>query len=102
MPRRFRVALAVGLTRHGQIHAHFGAFAVEMRCQILDHFFVTALSLADLVLGHECKRGCLVEFLELAAGCATQRALFGSLFAFMNVATYCANKFLYHSFVDVR
>ncbi len=49
----FRIAFAVSLTRHGQIHAYFAAFTVEMSEEILDHLFVAAFGYTDLVFGDE-------------------------------------------------
>lgn len=61
----FRIAFAVGLTRHCQIHPDFAAFAVEMGCKVFYHFFVAAFGHSDFVFSNEFKASLIVHFLEL-------------------------------------
>ncbi len=92
----FGVALAVGLTRHGEIHAHFATLAVEMGGEVVDHLLVLALGAAHLMLGHKHELGGLVEFLELGSGSTADGALFGSFVPFVYIAAHSADKFLLH------
>ena len=93
----FGIAFAVGLAAHGEVHTHFGAFAVEMSVEILYHFFVAAFGYADFVLSHERETAFFRKFFELGSRNATHRAFFGSVFAFVNVTTNGANEFLFHN-----
>ncbi len=88
---------AVGLARHGQIHAYFGAFAVEVCVQVGYHLGVGVLGHSDLVLGDKLEGLIGCEFLEFAFGSAAEGALFGCFVAFVDVAAYCADKFLFHN-----
>lgn len=87
----FGIALAVGLARHGQVHAHFGTFAEEVVVEVFDHLLAGAFGNADLMLGDELELFAVVNFFEFAAGSAAQRALFGCLVTFVNIATYGAD-----------
>ncbi len=98
----FGISLAVGLTRHSEIHAHFAALTVEVCGKVLDHLLVAALCYTYFVFGYKCKGGSLVKFFKLAAGCAAYGALFGSFITFMNVTTHCANKFLFHCLLVIK
>ena len=71
----FGITFAVGLTRHSQIHADFAAFAVEMGCQVSDHFGIGAFGNTDFMLGDERKFFSLVEFFEFRSGSAADGAL---------------------------
>ena len=44
----FGITLTVSLTAHSQVHTNFGALAVEVSVQILNHFFVATLSLIHI------------------------------------------------------
>ena len=92
----FGIAFAVGLTAHCEVHANFTALAVEVSGKVFDHFLVAVFGYADFVLSNECKLGFGVEFIEFAAGCAADRALFGSFVTFVNIAAYGADEFLFH------
>ncbi len=60
----FRIAFAVGLARHGQIHAYFGAFAFEVCAEVSLHFVIGIFCNADHVFGHEFESCAFVKFLE--------------------------------------
>ena len=92
----FGIPLAVGLTRHCQVHTDLGALTHEMGVEVLDHLGIAALGHADFVLGNELESLLGGQFLELRLGSAAERALFGSLVTFVNVAAHCADKFLCH------
>ena len=93
----FGISLAVGLTRHGEIHADLGAFTHEVGVEVFDHLFVETFGDTDFMLGDELETSLGAHFLELAAGSATEGALFGSLITFVDITTYGADKFLFHS-----
>lgn len=94
----FGVTFAVGLTRHCEVHAHFGAFTVEVRGEVFDHLLVAAFGNADFMFGNEFEFGVVVgHFFELACGSAAEGALFGGVFTFVDVATNCADPFLFHT-----
>ena len=98
----FGITLAIGLTAHSQIHAHLGAFAHEMSIEVFDHLLGAAFGNADFVFGNELNGLFFGQFLKLAFGSAAERALFGSLIAFVNIATDGAYKFLLHKDKKLR
>ena len=63
----FRIAFAVRNTRHRQIHAYFGAFALEVLAQTLDDFGIDTFGNADNMLGSP-RRLPASAFLNLDAG----------------------------------
>ena len=96
------ITFSVGNSCHAQIHADFGAFALEVGLQLFDDvllvFFGYAVQIhayAEYVLSG--KRSGFVHFLELGAGALAQGAgiAFGDGFAFLDVAAYGAYKFLH-------
>ena len=93
----FRIAFAVGLTAHGEVHAHFGAFAHEMGVEVLYHFGVAAFGYTDFVFCHEFNGFFLGEFFEFALGGAAEGAFFGSFVTFVNITANCADEFLFHN-----
>ena len=60
----FGIAFAVGLARHCQVHAYFGAFAVEVGLEVLDHLGVAAFGHAELMLCYELESLFGIEFFE--------------------------------------
>ena len=92
------IALAIGLTAHGQIHAHLGALAHEVVLQTLPELLAGALAVTDLVLGYELHlRVRLNNLYELVLTCLAHRALLGSLGTFVNVPAYGTTPFLCHN-----
>ena len=99
----FGIALTVGLTAHGQVHAHLGAFAHEVVLQTLPELLAGALSVADLVLGYELQVAFrLYDFNELVLADLAHRALLGSLGTFVDISTYGTTPFLCHNCIDVK
>ncbi len=97
----FGIAFAVGLARHGQIHAYFRAFAVEVGGEVFYHFFVATFCHADFVFGYESEVFVIVdEFFEFRLGSAAEGALFGGFVAFVYVAADYADEFLFHRWVS--
>ena len=92
------IALAVGLTAHGQIHTHLGTFAHEVILQTLPEFLVGALAVTDLVNGHEIEAVLLDDLDELVLAYLAHGALLGCLGTFVNVPAYGTTPFLLHSF----
>ena len=90
------LTLAVGLARHSKIHTHLSALTVEVSVKVLNHFLVAALCNTYLMLAFKSDAAVLNNFLELACRNLTLRAEFGSCITFVNVTTYCTNKFLCH------
>lgn len=90
----FGIAFAVGLTAHGQIHTYLCALTVEVFLQALHNLFGATLSHAQFVSSYKFQ-ALFLEFLELRSGNSTLRALFRCAFAFMYIAAYGANKFLF-------
>ena len=94
----FGITLAVGLTAHGQIHAHLGAFAHEVVLQALPEFLAGALAVADNVLGHEFEVTLLFDdFDEFLFAYLTHRALLRCLRTFVDVTAYGTTPFLCHN-----
>ena len=92
----FGIALAVGLTGHGEIHSHFAALAVEMGGKVSNHLVVGAFGHANFMFGNESECSLFVEFFERALGSLADGALFRCFVAFVNVAAHGADKFLFH------
>ena len=90
------IALAVGLARHGQIHAYLTALALEMGIEISNHLLIATLGNAQSML---CSivDGVFLEFLKLGCGHAALRATLGSGGSFVYIAAHGTNKFLVHS-----
>ena len=94
------IALTVGLTAHGQVHAHLGALAHEVVLQTLPELLAGALAVTDLVNGDEIEVALLFDnFHELVFACLAERALLGSLGTFVNVPAYGTTPFLCHNLV---
>ena len=80
----FRIALTESDASHCQIHADFGAFAVEVFPQTLHDFFVYALCHADNVLISPCQIFFLLLH-ELVCRCTAERTCCRSRFAFVYI-----------------
>ncbi len=89
------IALTLGHTAHGQVHADLAALAVKVGAQILDDVGGSAFGHAHYMLVSENQTlgGLLVE---LRGGSATDRALLGRGVALVYVTTNGADKF-FHS-----
>ena len=95
----FRITLAVSLAAHGEVHAHFAAFALAGVVEVFNHFLVAAFGHADYVLGNELQ-GSVFHFFKLAGGYAAEGALLGSLGPFVYITAHGANEFFVHWFVS--
>ena len=93
----FGISLAVGLTAHRQVHAHFAALAGKMRSQTLEHLFVYAFGHADHMFIGPRQRFSFDHFLKFRRGLFTLRTKFGSCIPFVNITANRTNKFLFHS-----
>ena len=91
------IALAVGLTAHGQIHTHLGALAHEVVLKTLPQLGVRTLAITQLMLRDEIQCAILDNLDELVGTYLAQRALLGSLVTLMNVTAYGTTEFLYHN-----
>ena len=90
----FGIAFAVGLARHGEVHADLGAFAFEVSLQSVPDVLGATFGHADDVLGNVYACFVFLNFLELAGGSLALGALLGSGIAFVYIAAYGADKFL--------
>ena len=98
------VALAVGLTGHGNVHAYLATLAHVVVAEFLNHLFGHTLNLAvaQAVNGGIGHVASLLQLRELRGGSLTNGALLGGFIAFVDISTYGANKlFLHSSFVFV-
>lgn len=95
----FGIAFAIGLAGHGQIHAYFGTFAVEMGIEVGNHFGIAAFCHTDFVFGYELKRFRFYEFFEFRFGGAAEGAFFGCFVTFVDITANGADKFFLHSFI---
>ena len=86
------IALAVGHTGHGQIHAHLLAFALEVGAQVGLDILGCILGHADDVLGSPCL-DVLFHFLH---GFAADGALLGHFVALVDITAHGADKLLAH------
>ena len=87
------VTFTVGNAGHRQIHADFGALAVEVLSQTLDDAGIHALCNADHMLG--CPGLLTGHFVELGSGSLADGALLGSLDTFVNITADGAYKLLH-------
>ena len=70
--RNLRIAFPLGLTAHGKVHTHLGAFAVEMVPETLKDLRIFDFTVADVVLTGPLWFSILVFYLhEFARGCLT-------------------------------
>jgi len=92
--KAYRLALPVGLSAHCQVHPHFGALALEVGTQPLEHLRVHVLDHTDsmLVGPSHVTFDPLGEFLPHSA--ALWAFLRGSV-ALVNITTYGTNPFLH-------
>ena len=90
----FRIAFAVSLARHSQIHSYFGTFTFEVGLQAFPDLRVAALGHANLMLGDKLQAGIFAQLFELAGRSFTLGAAFRGFGTFENVTANCADKFL--------
>ena len=83
------IALPVGHTGHGQVHANLGALAVEVGAQILHDVLGSTLGHAHHVLSGPTHLGALLH--ELAAGGLALGTFLRGLVAFMDITANAAN-----------
>ena len=95
----FRIALALRLTAHREIHSDFAAFAVEVGAKSVHDFLVVDLAVADRVNGRVGRFARFDQFLKLRRGRLALRALFRRNVAFVDVTADLADKFLNGSHV---
>ena len=90
-----RIALAVGLTAHCQVHTHLGALAVEIVVETFQNLGILyVLGHAKHVLGHKHQRALgLCYFNEFFTRHAAQGAFLGSGVTFVDISAYGASKF---------
>ena len=94
----FRIAFAVSLTAHSQVHTNLSTFAHEVIVQVFNHFFVTTFSYTDYVFVYKLQTTfSFFHFFEFRSRSFTQRTLFGSCFTFVNVTTNCTDKLFHKS-----
>ena len=99
------IALAIGLTAHGQILTDLGALALPMCIQVLDHLLIHAILLgdADDVFLYELESALLFnKLLELRSGYATLWATLGWCWTLMNITTNGANPFFLHNSLNFK
>ena len=89
----FRIALALRLTAHREIHSDFAAFAVEVGAKSVHDFLIVDLAVADRVDGRVGRFARFDQFLKLRRGRLALRALFRRNVAFVNVTADLADKF---------
>ena len=93
----FGISFTVGLTAHGQIHTHLGAFAHEVSFKTFHNLGIFYDTVADMVLGDELESLTVIYyFFEFRCRNTALRTTFGSLIAFVYITTYGADKFLFH------
>ena len=98
----FRIALAVSLTAHCQIHTNLTTLTIEVSLKVLNHLsscIFLACSTKSVNSSKSRTVHWVFHFLELASRSLANRALLRSLCTFMNITTYCANKFLFHNII---
>ena len=91
------IALAVGLARHGEIHADFAALAVEMVLESLRDLCIVDDAVTDMVLCDELKAAALLQ--ELRSRNAALGALLRRILAFVHIPANGANP-LSHVFIS--
>ena len=94
----FRIALAVRLAAHREVHAHFGTFSSEIIMERLHNLSILHLAVAEFVLAGELFT-CLHYLYELVALGMAKGTLCGRVFAFVHVSAYETSEFLLHDYV---
>ena len=93
----FRIAFAVCLAAHGQVHAYFCAFPGKVCVEVFYHFRIAAFCHSYLVFGNERQAfGRFYQFLELAGRNMALWAFFRRGVAFVYITAYGADEFLFH------
>ncbi len=93
------IALAVGLTAHGKIHAYLTALAGEMVLKVFDHLLVGSFltgSTENVSSSEGGSVALIFEFLKLGSRCLTDGAALGSLSALVDVTANGTNKLFLH------
>ena len=90
-----RIAFAVSLTAHSEVHTNFSSFTHEMSIQILNHLFIRRLSYANHVFCCESQFAIIFNFFEFFSRLTTLWAFFWSGVTFVNKTTNFANKFFH-------
>ena len=89
----FGITLPMGYAGHRQVHAHLGAFAVEVGAQAVQNPLVNALGHAHHMLGSPAHLALLLG--ELRAGDTALGALLGGHVTLMNITANRANPLLH-------
>ena len=94
-----RIALAIGLTSHCEVHTDFATLAIEVVAQVLNHLFADTLGLTitNLMNGGVGHISIFLQFRELRGRSLTDGALLGSRIAFVNITTNGADKLFLHN-----
>ena len=91
------ITLTVGLARHGKIHAHLRAFALEVCLESGEDFGVNALGNTDDVLGGIGYFLVLLEFLELLGGLFTLRTFLRGCVTLVYITAHGTDPFFSHN-----
>ena len=98
--RNLRIAFALCLTAHCQIHANLGALAVEVHYQAVIDFLVYALRNADLMLASKGSALFLLD--ELLSRRFALGAELRSLLTFIDITAYRTHKFFHDRFLHTN
>ena len=93
----FRIAFAVGLAAHRQIHAHLGAFAHKMILQALKHLCIHTFCHSDHMFVGPGQPLAFDHLFEFRTRDFALRAKFGCCISFVNVTANGTNEFLFHN-----
>ena len=94
-----RIALAVSLAGHSQIHSYLTALGIELMAEVFYHFFGNTLNLSvtKLMNGGIGGFSFFFEFSKLRSGGFADRATLGGFGSFIDVAADGTDKFFLHS-----
>ena len=91
------IALAVGLTAHGQVHAHLGTLTHKVSFQALKHLFVNTLGHTDhMLVGKRQRAFALFHLYELRRGNTALGAFLGSLVTGVHITANSTSELFHH------
>ncbi len=97
-----RISLTIGLTRHGKIHADFGALALEVGAESFHDFLIFNYAVSDVVLASPLRLCAFLDFYEFLLRSTALRAALWWVLAFINIAANKTAKFLFHDLMSFK
>ena len=94
----FRIALAVRLAAHREVHADFGTFASEIIVERFHNLSILHLAVSEFVLAGKLFT-CLQHLYEFLALGVAKGTLCRRVFAFVHVSAYETSEFFLHDYV---